>query len=127
MISPAPRVHPHTSGRNSQPRFSAVAILCSMPRVSASFQCRNGWYVQFLECDLKTPLRRTVTFASEDKLIEMDERGKADLNLESRAAIQHGIEIGKGGFYLNLTAEQYRLAIVEGRGTAYDLPLLRCQ
>ena len=61
----------------------------------AVFQCRNGWYVQFLECDLKTPLRKTVTFASEDKLIEMDERGKADLNLESRAAIQHGIEIGK--------------------------------
>jgi len=78
-----------------------------MPRVYASFQCRKGWYVQFLECDLKTPLRRTATFASEHKIIEMAERGKADLNLESRVAIQHGIEIGRGGFYLNLTAEQY--------------------
>jgi hypothetical protein len=78
-----------------------------MPRVYASFQCRKGWYVQFLECDLKTSLRRTVTFASEDKLIEMAERGKANLNLESRAAIRHGIETGRGGFYLNLTHEQY--------------------
>ena len=74
----------------------------------AVFQCRNGWYVRFLECDLKTPLRRTVRFASEDKLIEMAERGKADLNLERRAAIEHRISIGRGGFYLNLTAEQYR-------------------
>jgi hypothetical protein len=79
-----------------------------MPRVYASFQHCKGWYVQFLESDLRTPLRKTATFASEDKLIEMAERGKADLNLESRAAIQHGIEIGRGGFYLNLTDEQYR-------------------
>ncbi len=78
-----------------------------MPRVYASFQGRNGWYVQFLESDLRTPLRKTVTFASEQKIVELAERGNADLNLESRAAIQHGIEIGRGGFYLNLTAEQY--------------------
>jgi hypothetical protein len=78
-----------------------------MPRVYASFQCRKGWYVQFLESDLRTPLRKTVTFASEDKLIEMAERGKADLNLESRAAIQHGIEIGRGGIWLELSDEQY--------------------
>lgn len=78
-----------------------------MPRVYASFQCRKGWYVQFLESDLRTPLRKTVTFASEDKLIEMAERGNADLNLEARAMMAHGIEIGRGGFYLNLTAEQY--------------------
>jgi len=79
-----------------------------MPRVYASFQCRKGWYVQFLESDLRTPLRKTATFASEDKLIEMAERGNANLNLESRAAIQHGIEIGRGGVYLNLTDEQHR-------------------
>jgi hypothetical protein len=29
--------------------------------------------------------------------------------MESRAAIQHGIEIGRGGFYLNLTDEQYAM------------------
>ena len=79
-----------------------------MPRVYASFQCRKGWYVQFLESDLKTSLRKHLTFASEQKIVELAERGNAELNLESRAAIQHGIEIGRGGFYLNLTVEQYR-------------------
>jgi hypothetical protein len=78
-----------------------------MPRVYASFQCRKGWQVSFLESDLKTSLRKHLTFASEQKIIELAERGSADLNLESRAAIQHGISIGRGGFYLNLTAEQY--------------------
>jgi hypothetical protein len=46
-------------------------------------------------------------FTSEQKIVELAERGNADLNLESRAAIQHGIGIGRGGFYLNLTPEQY--------------------
>ena len=79
-----------------------------MPRVYASFQCRDGWQVSFLESDLKTSLCRHLTFASEQKIVELAERGNADLNLESRAAIQHGIAIGRGGFYLNLTDEQYR-------------------
>jgi hypothetical protein len=78
-----------------------------MPRVYASFQCRNGWHVSFLEEDLKTSLRKHLTFASEEKIIELAQRGNADLNLESRAAIQHGIAIGRGGFYLNLSEEQY--------------------
>jgi hypothetical protein len=78
-----------------------------MPRVYASFQCRDGWHVSFLESDLKTSLRKQLTFVSERKIVELAERGNADLNLESRAAIQHGIEIGRGGFYLNLNDEQY--------------------
>lgn len=83
-------------------------ILSPMHRVYASFQHRKGWHVSFLESDLKTSLRKHLTFASDHKLIELAERGKADLNLESRAAIQHGIEIGRGGLYLNLSEEQYR-------------------
>jgi len=96
-----------TSGRNPQIGLPAVAILGSMPRVYASFQCRNGWFVQFLESDLRTPLRKRVTFASPEKIVEMARRGGADWNLESRAGLQHGIDIGRGGFYLNLTDEQY--------------------
>jgi hypothetical protein len=34
---------------------------------------------------------------------ELAERGGAELHLESRAALKHGIEIGHGGFFLNLT------------------------
>jgi hypothetical protein len=78
-----------------------------MRRVYASFQCRDGWHVSFLESDLKTSLRKHLMFTSEQKIVELAERGNADLNLESRAAIQHGIGIGRGGFYLNLTPEQY--------------------
>ena len=78
-----------------------------MPRVYATFQCRNGWHVSFLESDLQTSLRKHLTFANEQKIVELAERGNAELNLESRAAIQHGIAIGRGGFYLNLTDEQY--------------------
>jgi hypothetical protein len=78
-----------------------------MPRVYASFQCRHRWHVSFLESDLKTSLRKHLTFAIAEKIVELAERGNADLNLESRASIQHGISIGRGGFYLNLSDEQY--------------------
>ena len=67
-----------------------------MPRVYASFQCRKGWHVAFLESDLKTSLRKYLRFANEQKIVELAERGNADMNLESRAMIQHGIEIGRG-------------------------------
>ena len=86
---------------------SHAAILGSMPRVYASFQCRGGWHVSFLESDLKTSLHKHLTFASEQKIVELAKRGNADLNLECRAAIQHGISAGRGGFYLNLSEEQY--------------------
>ena len=78
-----------------------------MPRVYASFQCRHGWHVRFLESDLQTSLRKKLTFASEKKIIELAERGGADLNLEARAALEHGISIGRGGVWLDLTQEQY--------------------
>ncbi len=77
-----------------------------MPRVYASFQHRK-WDVQFLDSDLKTSLRKHLTFASEKKIIELAERGNANLDLKSRAAIQHGISIGRGGVWLNLSKEQY--------------------
>ena len=79
-----------------------------MPRVYPGFQHRKGWHVSFLVSDLQTSLRKHLTFASEQKIVVLAERGNAELNLENRAAIQHGIAIGRGGFYLNLTDEQYQ-------------------
>lgn len=79
-----------------------------MPRIYASFMLSNGWHVQFLESDLKTSLRKRLKFASESKIMELAERGGADLSLEGRAALEHGIQIGRGGFFLNLTDEQYK-------------------
>jgi hypothetical protein len=78
-----------------------------MPRIYLSFQLRNGWHVSFLEENLKTSLRKRLTFANERKLFELAERGGADLNLEACAAILHGISIGRGGFQLNLKNDQY--------------------
>ena len=73
------------------PFFRPWLYSFNAPRVRFSFQCRNGWQVNFLESDLKTSLRKHLTFASEQKIVELAERGNADLNLESRAAIEHGI------------------------------------
>ena len=78
-----------------------------MPRVYASFQCRKGWHVSFLESYLKTSLRRKLTFADPQKIVELAERGGADMNLESKAMLAQGIETGRGGVWLQLTQEQY--------------------
>ena len=69
---------------------------------------RNGWHIQFLKEDAKTPLRKKLTFADPSKIIEMAKRGHANLNLESRAMLDHGIENGRGGFFMELTDEQYK-------------------
>ncbi len=77
-------------------------------RVYMFFQLRKGWHCQFLEEDLKTALPRKITFGSEQKIREMAERGGPTLNLESLNALAHGIEIGRGGIWLEPTEEQYR-------------------
>jgi len=68
---------------------------------------RKRWYCQFLEEDLKTSLPRRISFADESKLFEMAERGGYRLNLEGRQAIEHAIQNGRGGIWLQLTPEQY--------------------
>jgi hypothetical protein len=72
-----------------------------------SFLCRNGWHCQFLEQNLKTPLPRKLHFTSPDKVVEIVEWGSGLSNLESRQELEQAIEIGRGGVFLSLTAEQY--------------------
>ena len=72
-----------------------------------NFMLRDGWRCQFLEEDLKTPLPRKLNFRDVGKLFEIAERGGCPMDLEDRQAIEHGIEIGRGGIWLGLTAEQY--------------------
>jgi hypothetical protein len=67
----------------------------------------GGWFCQFLEADLKTPLPKKLTFAHADKIRELARRGEAWGNLESKQALEHAIEMGRGGIYLRLTPEQY--------------------
>jgi hypothetical protein len=46
-------------------------------RVYMTFFQREGWYVQFLEADLKTPLPRKLTFTDPEKIRELAKRGEA--------------------------------------------------
>ena len=68
----------------------------------------NGWMCQFLEEDLKTALPRKFTFKTSDKVVQMAERGGADMNLAGRQALDHGLGIGRGGLWLLLDGTQYR-------------------
>jgi hypothetical protein len=71
------------------------------------FMHSQGWYCQFLEADLKTPLPRRLTFATPDKVLRLVERAGGLKDLAARQAIEHGIRMGRGGVYLMLTPEQY--------------------
>jgi hypothetical protein len=57
--------------------------------------------------DLKTPLPRQFTFQHANKLRELARRGEALGTLEQKQALEHAIEMGRGGLYLRLTPEQY--------------------
>ena len=96
---------PQTYGERLCPKCRAQS---KRLRVYMLFQNRNGWHCQFLEEDLKTPLPRRITFGSHEKIREMAKRGGATMNLDTLHALDHAIEIGRGGVWLELTEEQYR-------------------
>jgi uncharacterized protein (UPF0262 family) len=73
-----------------------------------SFQTQHGWRCQFLEEDLKTPIRVSLKLVRQERLFEIAERGGYRLNLEGRQAMQRAIDMGRGGIWLDLTEEQYR-------------------
>ena len=76
-------------------------------RVYMHFMFRKGWFCQFLEEDLKTPLPRKVTVADEKKIFEMAKRGGFTLKIAVRQELQEAIRKGVGGIWLELTPEQY--------------------
>jgi hypothetical protein len=76
-------------------------------RIYMTFFRREGWYVQFLEADLKTPLPRTFNFTDPEKIKELAKRGEAWGTSEARQMLELGIEQGRGGVYLHLTPDQY--------------------
>jgi hypothetical protein len=73
-----------------------------------SYMLKEGWYCQFLEQDLKTPLGKKLHFKNHERIREIAERGGCNMNLEARQSLDHGIEIGRGGVWLELSEEQYR-------------------
>jgi hypothetical protein len=76
-------------------------------RICMNFMERHGWHIGFLEEDCRTSLPLKLTFEHPDKILEMYERWGANRLLEDRAAVEHGIEIGRGAVWLRLTPEQY--------------------
>ena len=78
----------------------------SLHRVYMSFALHKSWHCEFTEVDSRTPLPRKLTFATADKVREMAERGGALSNLESRHMLEFGIQAGRGGVTLKLTADQ---------------------
>lgn len=77
-------------------------------RVFMTFQEQTGWCCQFLEEDARTPLPRRLNLLSQEKLLEIAERGGAKMDLEARQALRRAIDMGRGGIWLELTEEQYR-------------------
>jgi hypothetical protein len=76
-------------------------------RVYMSFFLRDGWHVQFLESDLKTPLPLKLTFSDPEKIREQARRGEAWGDSENRQMLEHAIDVGRRGVYLSLTSEQH--------------------
>lgn len=77
-------------------------------KVYMYFMQNQGWSCQFLEADLKTPLPRKLTFATSEKVLQLAEHAGALKDLATKQAIEHGIEMGRGGVFLTLSPEQYR-------------------
>jgi hypothetical protein len=71
------------------------------------FMLREGWFCQFLEEDLKTPLPKKMTLKEPAKLFEIAERGGYKVTLENRQVIENAIAMGRGSIWLDLTQEQY--------------------
>jgi hypothetical protein len=99
---------PDPFGRPGERYCDRCSVARSAPkRVYLSFFHRAGWHCQFLEEDLRTPLPRTFTFATPDKVVELIRRAGGLKDLAAKQAVDHAIENGRGGLYLSLTADQY--------------------
>ena len=72
------------------------------------YMFREGWTCQFLEEDLKTPLPHRLRFQDPSKIRAIVEKVGNFANLQDRQALDYGLEIGRGGVWLQLTDEQYR-------------------
>jgi len=80
----------------------------STHRVYMHYMHRHGYHISFMEPDLKTPLKRTLTFATSDKIFEMQERWGEDKSEEHLSNLKIEMGMGRpGGIWLILSAEQY--------------------
>ena len=67
----------------------------------------EGWLVNFLDKDCRTPIGDVRTFRSDEVLRLAVERGAGLTDLEARHMFNLAIEKRRGAVWLNLTAAQY--------------------
>src|SRR5213595_1863206 len=72
----------------------------------------------------RTSNTRSSGFRSE-KVREMAQRGGAAMSLDVLQALDHGIEIGRGGIWLELSDEQYQKLRIQIGKSAGDGPTRR--
>ena len=72
------------------------------------YMLRENWMCQFLEQDLKTPLPRRLYFNDPEKIRRIVEKVGNFADLQDRQALDYGLQMGRGGVWLQLTEEQYR-------------------
>ena len=84
------------------------------------YMLREGWMCQFLEEDLKTPLPRRFHFRDAGKIRAIVEKVGNFANLQDRQALDYGLEIGRGGVWLQLTQEQYDRLKLQRDGPAVE-------
>jgi hypothetical protein len=83
------------------------AILIDVHRILLNFRLyKTKWRVGFLEADCRTSLPVRLNFADSERIREMHRRFAPQL-LDDIHALAHGIEIGRGGFWIELNEEQY--------------------
>jgi hypothetical protein len=71
------------------------------------FTLRKDWEVSFLEADLTISPLKTQTFADPEAIRELARRGRALGTSQAQALFDYSIGNGSGGFYLELTTEEY--------------------
>jgi hypothetical protein len=72
------------------------------------YMLRENWMCQFLEEDLKTPLPRRLYFKDPEKIRGIVEKVGNFADLAQRQALDYGLQMGRGGVWLQLTEAQYR-------------------
>ena len=88
----------------------SFAILTIMHRVLLNFQLyKDTWRVAFLEADCQTSLPLKLHFKYTEKIKEMYRRNAETKLQEDEQALERGLEIGRGGFWLRLNEEQYQV------------------
>jgi hypothetical protein len=72
------------------------------------FHRGDGWACSFVEVDAKTPVGPIRQFGTADKVRELIARTPTRFDLAGKQALEYAFQNGRGGTYLELTAEQYR-------------------